>query len=82
MLTVSVAELIRSGVSQHRVASSSPDAAQQTGQCASSPVAAQQTGQSTPSRTGGASKTATGMAHFSIMWQGPPTMADEAFPGG
>ena len=31
---------------------------------------------------GGASKTATGMAHFSIMWQGPPTMADEAFPGG
>ena len=32
--------------------------------------------------TSGASKTATGMAHFSIMWQGPPTMADEAFPGG
>ena len=27
-------------------------------------------------------KTATGMAHFSIMWQGPPTMADKAFPGG
>ena len=27
-------------------------------------------------------KTATGMAHFSIMWQGPPTMANEAFPGG
>ena len=34
----------------------------------------------TPVGTGGASKTATGMAHFSIMWQGPPTMADEAFP--
>ena len=31
--------------------------------------------------TGGSSKTATGMAYFSIMWQGPPTMADEAFPG-
>ena len=46
MLTVSVAELIRSGVSQHRVASSSPDAAQQTGQSAASPGAAQQTGQS------------------------------------
>ena len=27
-------------------------------------------------------KTATGMAHFSIVWQGPPTRADEAFPGG
>ena len=27
-------------------------------------------------------KTTTGMAHFSIMWQGPHTMADEAFPGG
>ena len=24
----------------------------------------------------------TGMSHFSIMWQGPLTMADEAFPGG
>ena len=36
----------------------------------------------TPAGTSGASKTATGMAHFSIMWQGPPTMADEAFPGG
>ena len=35
----------------------------------------------TPAGTGGASKTATGMAHFSIMWQAPRTMADEAFPG-
>ena len=35
-----------------------------------------------PTGTGGASKTATGMAHFSIMWQGPPTMEDEAFLGG
>ena len=26
-------------------------------------------------------ETATGMAHFSIMRQGPPAMADEAFPG-
>ena len=31
--------------------------------------------------TCGASKTATGMARFSIMWQGPPIMADEAFVG-
>ena len=31
----------------------------------------------------GASKTATGMAHFSMMWQGPPIIiADEALRGG
>ena len=27
-------------------------------------------------------RTSAGMAHFSIMWQGPPTMEDEAFLGG
>ena len=35
----------------------------------------------TPAGTSGASKTATEMAHFSIMWQGPPIFADKAFPG-